>query len=64
MIGRVLVPGTALLDLALTAGAHVGAPQLDELSIQAPLVMSEPISLQLSVAIADERGRRALLIHS
>ncbi|HVI02585.1 MAG TPA: SDR family NAD(P)-dependent oxidoreductase, partial [Enhygromyxa sp.] len=64
MFGRVLLPGTGLLDLALIAGAHVGAPHLDELSIQAPLDLREPISLQLSVAVADERGRRALLIHS
>ncbi|HLT40498.1 MAG TPA: SDR family NAD(P)-dependent oxidoreductase, partial [Enhygromyxa sp.] len=63
---HILVPGTGLLDLALTAGGHVGAPHLDDLSIEAPLVIvrDEPLTIQLSVAAADESGRRNLFVYS
>src|SRR5690606_40406641 len=61
---HVLFPGTGLLDLALTAGAHVGAPHLDDLSIAAPLLLTQdqPRSLQLSVGTPDDAGRRNLSI--
>ncbi|MFO7567058.1 MAG: SDR family NAD(P)-dependent oxidoreductase, partial [Enhygromyxa sp.] len=63
---HVLFPGTGLLDLALTAGAHVGAPYLEELSIEAPLALikNQPRTLQLSVSAANESGRRSLVVHS
>ncbi|MGW0811285.1 SDR family NAD(P)-dependent oxidoreductase, partial [Nonomuraea sp. NPDC002799] len=37
--GTVLVPGTAFVDLALWAGDHSGRPHLDELTLEAPLVL-------------------------
>ncbi|MEV0251129.1 acyltransferase domain-containing protein [Nocardia sp. NPDC050712] len=41
MLGRTMLPGTGLVELALEAGAQVGHPHLDELVIEAPLVISD-----------------------
>jgi len=63
--GRVLVPGTALVDLAVHAGDRVGCGEVDELIIQAPLALSdEPRHLQVTVGPLDESGRRPVRIHS
>ncbi|MGW3893556.1 SDR family NAD(P)-dependent oxidoreductase, partial [Micromonospora chokoriensis] len=37
--GTLLVPGAALVDLALAAGEHAGLNRLDELTIEAPMVL-------------------------
>jgi acyl transferase domain-containing protein/NADPH:quinone reductase-like Zn-dependent oxidoreductase len=37
--GLVLLPGTAFVDVAARAGMHVGCPVVDELVIEAPLVV-------------------------
>jgi acyl transferase domain-containing protein/acyl carrier protein/methylmalonyl-CoA mutase cobalamin-binding subunit len=57
---HVLFPGTGFLDLALTAGAHVGAPRVEELTIEKPLVLDERevVTMQVSLAGPDARGRR------
>ncbi|RLK61276.1 type I polyketide synthase [Actinokineospora cianjurensis] len=60
--GAVVLPGTALLDLALHAGATTGTPHLDELTIEAPLTL--PATLQLSVAAPTSDGSRSFAIHS
>ncbi len=62
----VLLPGTAFLELALAAAERVGAGVVEELTIEAPLVLPEQgaVALRLSLAAADERGRRELSIHS
>jgi acyl transferase domain-containing protein/NAD(P)-dependent dehydrogenase (short-subunit alcohol dehydrogenase family)/acyl carrier protein len=64
--GMRLAPGTALLELALAAGAQLGAETVEELTLQAPLVLpeSDAAQIQLSVAGPDEEGRRPLAIHS
>jgi polyene macrolide polyketide synthase len=64
--GTVLVPGTAVLELALQAGAHTGCPVVAELTLEAPLVLSgeEPVALQVVAAAASTDGRRSLAIHS
>ncbi len=41
VFGTVLLPGTAFVELALRAGAEVGAPVLEELTLEAPLVLAE-----------------------
>ncbi|SER42752.1 type I polyketide synthase [Actinokineospora terrae] len=60
--GAVVLPGTALLELALHAGATTGTPHLDELTIEAPLTL--PTTLQLSVAAPTPDGTRSITIHS
>ena len=63
--GAVLVPGTALLELALRAGAESGHPQVEELTLAAPLVLPERGGVQLQVhASSEESGARTLTVHS
>ncbi|GGO37823.1 type I polyketide synthase [Streptomyces lasiicapitis] len=64
--GRVLLPGTAFVELAIRAGDEVGCGVLEELTLAAPLVLPERggVQLQLSVGAADEDGRRSLALHS
>ncbi len=49
VLGTVIVPGAALVDLALHATAHTGFTTLDELLIEAPLTLTEPVRLQVAV---------------
>ncbi len=61
----VLLPGTGFVELALAAGQRVGAPHIDELTIQAPLVIEQSgVQLQVAVSSADEDDRRELMIWS
>ncbi|AIV33457.1 hypothetical protein NI25_08095 [Streptomyces sp. CCM_MD2014] len=64
--GVVLVPGAALVELALRTGDEVGCGRLEELTLQAPLVLPEAgaVQLQVSVGEADAEGRRTVEIHS
>ncbi|WP_032770490.1 polyketide synthase dehydratase domain-containing protein, partial [Streptomyces sp. CNS654] len=65
--GAILVPGTALVDLALHACEYVECGSLDELTLEAPLVLSEQIDTQVQVVVGapdDESGRRALTVYS
>ncbi|MFF1954957.1 type I polyketide synthase, partial [Kitasatospora herbaricolor] len=64
--GTVIVPGTALLELAVRAGDEVGASTLDELVVEAPLVLPEraAVQLQVSAGAPDESGARPVAIHS
>ncbi|WP_435135599.1 type I polyketide synthase [Actinacidiphila sp. bgisy144] len=64
--GTVLVPGAALVELALRAGDEVGCGRLEELTLQAPLVLpaSGAVQIQVTVGEADEAGRRTVEIHS
>ncbi|HEY8980771.1 MAG TPA: polyketide synthase dehydratase domain-containing protein, partial [Streptomyces sp.] len=62
----VLLPGTAFVELALWAGDRMGAGCLDELVLEAPLVLpaSGGVHLQVTVDEPDEEGRRAVRFHS
>nr|WSX18684.1 SDR family NAD(P)-dependent oxidoreductase [Streptomyces tubercidicus] len=64
--GSVLLPGTAFLELAVRAGDQVGCGQVEELTLQAPLVLPErgAVQLQVAVGVADESGRRTLSVYS
>ncbi|WP_204369316.1 type I polyketide synthase, partial [Streptomyces sp. M10] len=64
--GRVVVPGTALLELALRAGAQTDCPTVEEITFEAPLTLPERggVDLQLSVGARDDAGRRELRVHS
>ncbi|MFJ6836912.1 type I polyketide synthase [Streptomyces sp. NPDC091209] len=66
VMGSVLLPGAALVELALHAGERVGCPALDELTLQAPLVLSEPgsVQVQLTVGTPDGSGRRPVVVFS
>ena len=62
----VLLPGTAFLELALRAAEQVGAESVEELTLQAPLVLPEPgaVAIQVTVSGLGEDGRREIAIHS
>ncbi|MER5985533.1 type I polyketide synthase [Streptomyces sp. NPDC001787] len=64
--GQILLPGTAFVDMALYAGASVGAAVLDELVLTAPLALPPDgaVALQVKVSGADGAGRRTVLLHS
>nr|AEZ54377.1 PieA4 [Streptomyces piomogenus] len=66
VFGTVLLPGTALVELALRAGDHAGCDVLDELTLQAPLLLPDEGTLQLQLRIGppEEDGRRAFSLHS
>ncbi|MGA5133015.1 type I polyketide synthase [Streptomyces olivoreticuli] len=64
--GLVLVPGAALVELALRAADEVGCVQVEELTLEAPLVVPGRggVQVQLSVGAPDATGRRELTVHS
>src|SRR4029077_11056778 len=61
-----LLPGTALLELALRAAEQVDAATVEELILQAPLILPETgaVAIQVSVSGPGEEGRREVAIHS
>ncbi|QUI36282.1 SDR family NAD(P)-dependent oxidoreductase [Streptomyces alfalfae] len=64
--GVVLVPGAALVELAIRAGDQVGLDHVEELTLAAPLILPEDgaVRLQVSVGAPDESGRRTLNAYS
>ncbi|MDQ1537786.1 MAG: hypothetical protein QOE58_2179, partial [Actinomycetota bacterium] len=64
--GVVLVPGTALLDLAIAAADEVGCNRVAKLLLEAPLLLPgrEIMELQLAVGAPDESGARTITVHS
>ncbi|MEV4617036.1 type I polyketide synthase, partial [Kitasatospora sp. NPDC049258] len=66
VMGALVVPGTALLELAVRAGDEAGCELVEELTLAAPLVLPEQggVQLQVWVGEADASGRRALTVHS
>ncbi|MGW4324203.1 SDR family NAD(P)-dependent oxidoreductase [Streptomyces sp. NPDC004684] len=65
--GVVLVPGTGLVELALRAGEQVGAATLEELVLQAPMVLPERGSAEVRVQVGAAEGgtgRRPVSVHS
>ncbi|MEW1725186.1 type I polyketide synthase, partial [Streptomyces sp. NPDC093109] len=64
--GQVLLPGTALLELAFRAGDEVGCDRVEELTLAAPLILPEhgAVRTQVRVGVADGDGRRTVTVHS
>ncbi|MFC8827298.1 SDR family NAD(P)-dependent oxidoreductase [Streptomyces sp. NPDC057137] len=64
--GTVLVPGTGLLELALTAAHHVGAERVEGLTLLEPLTLPEGAGVRLQVVVGapDGTGRRPVSIYS
>ncbi|MEH0626443.1 SDR family NAD(P)-dependent oxidoreductase [Streptomyces stelliscabiei] len=64
--GTNLLPGTAFLELALRAADEAGSALVDELTLQAPLILPErdAVHVQLRVGPPDDSGRRPLGLHS
>ncbi|MBD0744512.1 polyketide synthase [Streptomyces sp. CBMA152] len=66
ILGSVLLPGTAFVDLAIRAGDQVGCDMVEELTLQAPLVLPERggVQLQLVVEAPSGPGQRPFSVHS
>ncbi|MER7283407.1 type I polyketide synthase, partial [Dactylosporangium sp. NPDC000244] len=66
VLGTAVVPGTALLDMVLAAGAKAGCPGVEELVLDTPLALpaTGAVTLQLTVGAEDEHGRRAIEVYS
>ncbi|WP_455432271.1 type I polyketide synthase [Streptomyces pratensis] len=63
--GTVLVPGAVLAELARYAGELAGAPRVDELVLQQPLVLTgEPAEILLTAGPAEADGRRPFGLHA
>nr|WP_307822093.1 SDR family NAD(P)-dependent oxidoreductase [Streptomyces coffeae] len=66
VLGAAVLPGAAYVDLALRAGDHVGYVSLDDLVLEAPLVLPERdgVQVRLSLDGPDASGKRAFTVDS
>ncbi|MFI9724513.1 type I polyketide synthase [Streptomyces sp. NPDC052396] len=66
VLGTTLLPGTAVVEMALSAGARAGCPRLSELTQEAPLILPDrgAVHLQIRVGVAGEQGHRTLGVYS
>ncbi|MGB2568739.1 type I polyketide synthase [Micromonospora citrea] len=66
VLGTVLLPGTALVELASASGRHVDAAHVTELVLEAPLAVpdSGAVDLRVRVGAADDDGHRPVSVHS
>ncbi|MCV7079818.1 polyketide synthase dehydratase domain-containing protein, partial [Mycobacterium szulgai] len=64
--GAVVFPATGFIDLLLCAGEHAGSPVVDELVLQAPLVLSDGATtdLQITVHPVDDTQQRPVTVHA
>ncbi|MET9294829.1 SDR family NAD(P)-dependent oxidoreductase [Streptomyces sp. NPDC003077] len=64
--GIPLLAGTGFVELALAAGEHVGCDLLEQLTVEAPLVLPEHggVSVQVVVGDTEETGRRPVRVYS
>jgi acyl transferase domain-containing protein/short-subunit dehydrogenase/acyl carrier protein len=66
VMGTVILPGTAFVELALYAGGELGAETVSELILESPLALEEgaTVCLQVCVGEPDEAGTRSIGIYS
>ncbi|GHJ16549.1 type I polyketide synthase [Micromonospora sp. AKA38] len=64
--GTVLLPGTALVELAVRAGDEVGAARVRELTLVAPLALPDTggVRVQVRVGAPDDAGTRPVTVHA
>ncbi|BBY27309.1 type I polyketide synthase [Mycolicibacterium sediminis] len=63
--GTVLFPGAGFVDLVIRAGDEVGCPAIEELTLQAPLIVPPTgVPLRVVVGAAAESGSRAVGVFS
>ncbi|MBW5254363.1 SDR family NAD(P)-dependent oxidoreductase, partial [Streptomyces sp. P01-B04] len=66
VLGSVLLPGTAFVELAVRAGDHVGCGRIEELLLEAPLTLPARggVALRVVVGAPDLSGACTVSIHS
>ncbi|MER6413591.1 SDR family NAD(P)-dependent oxidoreductase [Streptomyces humidus] len=64
--GTVLLPGTALVEMAVRAGGEVGHAAVRELVLAAPLLLPADgaVRIRVHVGAPDENGDRPVAVHS
>ncbi|WP_329061791.1 type I polyketide synthase [Streptomyces sp. NBC_01429] len=62
----VVLPGTAMVELAVRAGDQVGCGRLEELALEVPLILPEDagVRVQVTVGAPDASGARTVSVHS
>ncbi|NUT21121.1 MAG: type I polyketide synthase, partial [Hamadaea sp.] len=65
-LDTLLLPGTALVDLALCAADQTGCQTIEELALRAPLLLPPDgdLALQVVVSAPDDAGRRGVGLYS
>ncbi|WP_255637750.1 type I polyketide synthase [Amycolatopsis sp. DSM 110486] len=66
VLGSVLVPGTAFLDVVAWAGLQAGCTEVRELALPVPLRVPDDraVAIQVLVGAPDDSGVRAVTVHS
>ncbi len=66
LLGNPLLPGAALLEAALYAGARCGCETVHELVLEAPLVLDDDVDAEIQLVLGgpDERGMRDVGIYA
>ena len=66
VFGAVLVPGAAQVEMVLAAGRMLGCPVVDELVLEAPLLLDDDVTLRVQVTAgpAGEDGRREVALYT
>ncbi|WP_433549297.1 type I polyketide synthase [Streptomyces sp. CA-294286] len=64
--GTVVVPGAALVEVAVRAGDELGCGRVEELTLHAPVLLPERggIQVQIAVGATDPAGLRTLALHA
>ncbi|MBI0299888.1 SDR family NAD(P)-dependent oxidoreductase, partial [Streptomyces sp. PRKS01-29] len=65
VLGRVILPGTAFVELASRAGDAVGCDRLEELTLEAPLVLPDEGAVQVQLVVSGPQpdGQRAFSVY-
>ncbi|HZL48582.1 MAG TPA: SDR family NAD(P)-dependent oxidoreductase [Solirubrobacteraceae bacterium] len=66
VMGAVVLPGTAFVEIALHVAGRLECDLVEELIMESPLVLSQQdaVHMQVSVQAPDDMGRRAVRIYS
>jgi acyl transferase domain-containing protein/acyl carrier protein len=63
--GEILLPGAAMVELSLRAGAQFGCDSIEELVIEAPVVLPGEGALEVRVRVGEADGdRRPVSVHT
>ncbi|WP_344432379.1 polyketide synthase dehydratase domain-containing protein, partial [Amycolatopsis minnesotensis] len=66
VLGTVLLPGTAFVELAATAAGHTGCDRVDELTLAVPLILQQGVAMRVQVVVEapDADGARPVKVFS
>ncbi|TQM77776.1 acyl transferase domain-containing protein [Saccharothrix saharensis] len=64
VLGTVLLPAAAFVELVAHAAGVVGCAAVEEVVLEAPLVLDAPVRVQVVVGVADGTGRHPVEVRS